>query len=89
MRDEAANTSRTRRFVWDALGLLAGELFVALHDHVTVERVEFHQERFAARLLRGNQRAAAAAEEVQHVLAGREEYCIARTANSTGFSTSS
>ena len=39
-----------------------------------------------AGLLGGDQRAAAPAEQIQHVLASRDEYCIARTANSTGFS---
>ena len=45
-----------------------------------------HQERLAAGLLGGDQRRARAAEQVQHVLAGRDEYCIARAASSTGFS---
>jgi len=34
------------------LGFLAREFLVALDDHVAVERVEFHEERPAARLLR-------------------------------------
>ena len=49
----------------DSLGLLAGERLKALHDHIAVERVEFDQVRLAVRLLRGDQRAAGAAEEVE------------------------
>src|SRR5262249_49629001 len=52
-----------------SLGLPAAELLVPADDDVGVERVEFHQERLAAGLLGADECAAAAAEEVQHVLA--------------------
>jgi hypothetical protein len=39
-----------------------------MHDHIAVERIEFHEVRLAIRLLRGDQRAAGAAEQVEHIL---------------------
>ncbi len=52
------------------LWLLACKIRPALHDHVAVRRVQFHQEGVAAGLLGGDQSGAAAAEEVQDVFAG-------------------
>src|SRR5581483_4128320 len=38
-----------------SLGLLAREVLEALHDHVAVQGIDFHQEGLAARLLGGDQ----------------------------------
>src|SRR4029450_906930 len=52
-----------------SLGLGARERLEALDDHVRVERIELHQVRLALSLVRRDQRAAAAAEQVEDVLA--------------------
>jgi len=51
-----------------AHGLLPRELLPPLHNHIGVQRIEFHQVGVASRLLARDQRAAAAAEQVQDVL---------------------
>ena len=49
----------------DSVGFQTGELLPPLHNHIAVQRVEFHQERTASGLLGGDHGRAAAAEEVE------------------------
>src|SRR5271166_103994 len=51
------------------LGLLAREVLEALADDVAIQRVQLHQEGFAAGLLGGDEGRAAATKEVEDMLA--------------------
>ena len=82
-----AHTSRSCAHLLDldALGFAASKILPALDDHVAVGRVEFHQERprpvcSAAISVDRCRRTGPARSRP------RDEYCIARMANSTGFS---
>ena len=72
----------------DALGALAGELFEALDDHVAIQRVKLHQECSTAGLDRGDYcRVDPGPPNKSSTFSPAwDEYCIARTASSTGFS---
>ena len=65
---------------------MAGELLPPGYDNVAVKRIHLYQECGAAGLLGGDQGRAAAAEQVQHVVAGLGGIGQGRAASSTGFS---
>jgi len=56
-----------------------GELLPLQHDDIATGRVAFHLKRTASSLLERNQRRAAAAEEVEHVLSHSGERNIGRS----------
>src|SRR5438874_12790953 len=61
--------ARLHRAALQQLGLLAGEVRPSLEDHIAVERVQLHDKGAAAGLLGGDQGRAAAAKQIQDILA--------------------
>ena len=51
------------------LGFFPRELLVAGHDDIAIGGIEFHEKSVSARLLRGDERTATAAKEIQYVFA--------------------
>lgn len=72
-------------WLFQADGLFTGEVLPALDDHVHIARVIRHGVALPAQLLASNQRRTAAAEQVQHGLAGQGAVLDELPQSTTGF----
>ena len=52
-----------------AFGFLSRKLLESPHNDIAIKRIDLHEQSAASRLLGGDERGAAAAEQVQHILA--------------------